>query len=65
MTAEYTCAKVPQYDSTGSSRCEDFRLMCFFLVMNQNPFVSITMDVLKKNIFQKLLIFIISVVLSL
>lgn len=64
VTAEYTCAKVPEYDSTGSSRCsEDFRIMCSPVGVNWNSFVSITMDILKKNIFQKLLIFIISIAL--
>lgn len=64
VTAESTCAKAPQYDSTGSSGCsEDFRIVCIPVGVNQNPFVSITMDVLKKNIFQKLLIFVICVAL--
>lgn len=60
VTAEYTCTKVPQYDSTGSSRSsEDFRIMCFPVGVNKKPFVSITTDILKMNVFQKLLIFII------
>ena len=65
MTAEYACAKVPEYDSTGSSRCsEDFKFTCSSPVgANQNPFVSITMEILKKNILQKVLILIVSIAL--
>lgn len=61
VTAEYACAKVPEYDSSGWSRCsEDFKFICSSpAVANQTPFASITMEVLKKNILQKVLIWII------
>lgn len=65
MTAERASAKAPECDSTGSSRCsEDFKFMCSSPVgANQTPFVSITMEVLKKHILRKALILIISIAL--
>jgi len=66
VTAEYHCAELPEYhSSTGSSRCsEGFKFMCSSPVgTNQNPFVSITMEIPKKNILQKVLMLIISIAL--
>lgn len=61
-TAVSARAKAPERDSPGSSgRREDFKFMCSSPVgANQTPFVSITMEVFKRGILQKVLILIIS-----